>query len=171
MSFKRYIVEDLVEPELAVEYPPPPESDEPQVHERYRRACKERVIEALAALFDRSGQIRNLSKFTREFKQRENASTSAIGGGIAIPHLRSMQPRRLVVAVARSTPGLEYLAPDEKPVHLFFCLTAPPYDDRLYLRFHRWVAAELIAETWLIEALMQATSAHEMVKILRGLYY
>lgn len=174
MPFKRYITDSMVEPNLSVKTPSeavdngePP--DKQLMH--YRRACKEGAIEALVDLLARSGQIRNVSKFAREFKMRENASTSAIGNGIAIPHLRSMQPRRLVVAVARSPEGIEFLSPDDRPVHLFFCLTTPPYDDKVYLRFHKWVATEIMSEGWLIGALMQAATPHDMVKVLRGLYY
>jgi len=172
MPFKRYIVEEMVEPELKVEYPPEPGEDaSPGELAAHKRAMKERVIEALVDLMAKSGEIRNRSKFVKEFVRREEASTSAIGNGVALPHLRSMRPRKLVVAVARSTAGVEYNSPDGKPVKLFFCITAPPYDDNVYLRFYKWVATELMSEQWLMEALMEAKDAHEMVRILRGLYY
>ncbi len=172
MPFRRYIVEEMVEADLVVETPPEPGIDaEEWAWKQHRRQAKGKVIEALAQLMARSGEIRNVTKFIREMCQRENASTSAIGGGVALPHLRSMRPRELVVAVARSKEGVEFEAPDGKPVHLFFCVTAPPYDDTVYLRFYKWVATELLQEPWLKDALLSAANAHEMVKILRGLYY
>jgi len=172
MPFKRYILEDMVEANLKVELPPMPEADaEPANWELYRRHAKENAVEALVKLMARSGEIRNETRFIKEMVQREQASSSAIGGGVALPHLRSMRPRKLVVAVARSIEGLEYDAPDGKPVNLFFCITAPPYDDKAYLRFYKWVGTELLSEPWLKEALMTAADSHEMVRILRGLYY
>ena len=63
MPFKRYIVEEMVEPDLEVDLPPPPRDNgdglsEEQLDHQYA-VCKERVVEALAGLMARSGQIRN----------------------------------------------------------------------------------------------------------------
>lgn len=141
---------------------PPPEAES-----GWKR--KEAAVREIAGLFDRSGQVRNLSKFTRDLLDRERKSTTALGGGLAIPHVRSMQPRRLVVAVARSREGVEYLAEDGSLTHVFFALAAPPYDDSDYWKLYRWVARAFAEEEWLVEAILEAASADEMVKIMRGL--
>ncbi|MBN1808766.1 MAG: PTS sugar transporter subunit IIA [Planctomycetes bacterium] len=172
MPFKRYIVEDMVDADLKVDLPagPPPDAGDEELA-LFRKQAKEKTVEALADLMASSGQIRNPTRFRRELLQRENASSSAIGKGIALPHLRSMRPRRLVIAIARSKTGLEFDAPDGEPVQLFFCITAPPYDDNVYLRYYKWVTTELLAEQWLKDALLAASNSHEMVGIIRGLYY
>lgn len=57
---------------------------------------------------------------------RENLGSTAVGGGIAIPHCRSVVVSKLLVAIGRTEKGIEYDAPDGKKVSLFFLIVAPP---------------------------------------------
>ncbi len=59
------------------------------------------------------------------------ARTSArpgIGRGIAIPHCRSLVVNKLRVAFGRKKDGVDFKAIDEKPVHFFFLIVAPPLE-------------------------------------------
>jgi mannitol/fructose-specific phosphotransferase system IIA component (Ntr-type) len=80
-----------------------------------------------------------------------------------------MQPKRLVVAVARSRVGAEYLAGDGGPVHVFFCIACPTYDDADYWRLYRWAAATFGQESWLVQAILDAPDEHEIVGLMKGL--
>ena len=57
--------------------------------------------------------------------EREELSTTGIGGGIAVPHCKTPQAGKLVMAVGISKEGIEFQALDHNPVHLFFLLLAP----------------------------------------------
>ena len=61
-------------------------------------------------------------------KRRENLGSTGIGRGIAIPHCRSLVVQRLRVAFARKPDGVDFKAIDEKPVHNFFLIVAPPLE-------------------------------------------
>ena len=61
-------------------------------------------------------------------KRRENLGSTGIGRGIAIPHCRSLVVNRLRVAFGRKTAGVDFKAIDEKPVHFFFLIVAPPLE-------------------------------------------
>lgn len=61
-------------------------------------------------------------------KRRENLGSTGIGRGIAIPHCRSLVVNRLRVAFGRKREGLDFKAIDEKPVHFFFMIVAPPLE-------------------------------------------
>jgi mannitol/fructose-specific phosphotransferase system IIA component (Ntr-type) len=61
-------------------------------------------------------------------KRRENLGSTGIGRGIAIPHCRSLVVQRLRVAFARKRDGVDFKAIDEKPVHNFFLIVAPPLE-------------------------------------------
>ena len=61
-------------------------------------------------------------------KRRENLGSTGIGRGIAIPHCRSLVVNKLRVAFGRKTEGLDFKAIDEKPVHFFFLIVAPPLE-------------------------------------------
>ena len=61
-------------------------------------------------------------------KRRENLGSTGIGRGIAIPHCRSLVVSKLRVAFGRKTAGVDFKAIDEKPVHFFFLIVAPPLE-------------------------------------------
>jgi PTS system nitrogen regulatory IIA component len=61
-------------------------------------------------------------------KRRENLGSTGIGRGIAIPHCRSLVVSKLRVAFGRKTAGVDFKAIDEKVVHFFFLIVAPPLE-------------------------------------------
>ena len=61
-------------------------------------------------------------------KRRENLGSTGIGQGIAIPHCRSLVVNRLRVAFGRKPAGVDFKAIDDKPVHHFFLIVAPPLE-------------------------------------------
>ncbi len=61
-------------------------------------------------------------------KRRENLGSTGIGRSIAIPHCRSLVVNRLRVAFGRKSAGVDFKAIDEKPVHFFFLIVAPPLE-------------------------------------------
>ncbi len=61
-------------------------------------------------------------------KRRENLGSTGMGRGIAIPHCRSMVVSRLRVAFGRKKAGVDFRALDDKPVHFFFLIVAPPLE-------------------------------------------
>jgi mannitol/fructose-specific phosphotransferase system IIA component (Ntr-type) len=143
--------------------------DPPEVDERIRWQRKEAVVRELAQLFDASGEVRNLSKFTKDLMDRERKSTTAVGGGLAIPHVRSMQPRRLIVCLARTEVGAEYLCEDGSPVHVILGIAAPTYDDADYWKLYRWLAQTFNQESWLVGAIRDAEDENEIVHLLKKL--
>jgi mannitol/fructose-specific phosphotransferase system IIA component (Ntr-type) len=61
-------------------------------------------------------------------KRRENLGSTGFGRGIAIPHCRSLVVSKLRVAFGRKREGIDFKAIDEKPVHFFFLIVAPPLE-------------------------------------------
>jgi len=56
---------------------------------------------------------------------REQLGTTAMGEGIAVPHARLDGLRQPVVALGLSPEGIEFDAPDHKPVHICFLIVTP----------------------------------------------
>jgi PTS system fructose-specific IIC component len=146
-----------------------PSPEPPVLNDHIRAMRKEAVIREIAALFDASGEIRNLSKFTKDLIDREKKSSTSVGGGLAIPHVRSMQPRKLVVVLARSRVGAEYLSDDGSLVHVFLGIAAPSYDDAEYWKLYRQLAANFGQEPWLMPAILDAQTEDEIVHLIKGL--
>ena len=171
MSLGRLFREELVRLELESGPEPLAEGVEPTpaALEKARWRFKERVCAELVALFAVSGEVRNEHKFLVDLINREKKASTAIGDGLAVPHVRSLQPRKLVVCFARSTAGVEYDSPDGRPVQLFFGVAAPSYDDAVYLRLYKWLAGAFLREDWLRGALMAAETPGDAVRILKSL--
>jgi mannitol/fructose-specific phosphotransferase system IIA component (Ntr-type) len=71
---------------------------------------------------------KNQAVLFKMLKRRENLGSTGIGRGIAIPHCRSLVVSNLRVAFGRKKTGLDFKAIDEKPVHFFFLIVAPPLE-------------------------------------------
>ena len=71
---------------------------------------------------------KNEAMLFKMLKRRENLGSTGIGRGIAIPHCRSLVVNKLRVAFGRKKEGLDFRAIDEKPVHFFFLIVAPPLE-------------------------------------------
>src|SRR2546426_2290396 len=61
-------------------------------------------------------------------RRRETLGSTGIGQGIAIPHCRSLVVTRLRVAFGRKLEGIDFKAIDDRPVHYFFLIVAPPLE-------------------------------------------
>ena len=71
---------------------------------------------------------KNEGMLFKMLKRRENLGSTGIGRGIAIPHCRSLVVNKLRVAFGRKKEGVDFKAIDEKPVHFFFLIVAPPLE-------------------------------------------
>jgi len=92
------------------------------------------VIKELVELLDKEGYLTDADAFLKAVLEREKAGSTGIGKGIAIPHSRTAAVREVVIAVGRSTAGIEFEALDGKPVHLVFLIAAPAESGGLYLK-------------------------------------
>jgi len=61
-------------------------------------------------------------------KRRETLGSTGIGQNIAIPHCLSLVVSKLRVAFGRKLEGVDFKAIDDKPVHYFFLIVAPPLE-------------------------------------------
>ena len=72
---------------------------------------------------------------------------TATGHEIAVPHARIPGLRRAVWTFGRSVPGVEWNAPDGRPVHLVFLILTPEREEGLQLQILAALAQALIDES------------------------
>jgi PTS system nitrogen regulatory IIA component len=102
----------------------------------------------------------------RELKSREEMLSTAIGNGIAIPHPRNPSSnlfKKLNVIIARLKKGVDFYAPDNEKVHLFFMTCAPNVVAHLKLLAK---IAKLLHTKDIFQKFMNATSKTEIIRIL-----
>jgi len=100
-------------------------------------------------------------------KRRENLGSTGFGGGVAIPHCRSLVVKRLRVAFGRKPAGLEFDALDDKPVHHMFLIVAPPLEvtNPQYLPVLGKIA-QFCKDADVLERLAGLDTADEFLKLL-----
>jgi len=127
---------------------------------------KEAILKELVDLLEISGKVGNKRKLLLDLINREKKATTGIGHGIALPHVRTMQAKEFIIGLARSREGYDYDSLDKEPVHLFFVMAAPPYDDALYLKVFK-ALAEILRFDYFREELLNASSEYEIIRAVK----
>jgi mannitol/fructose-specific phosphotransferase system IIA component (Ntr-type) len=70
----------------------------------------------------------------------DSCSTTGIGRGLAIPHVRYDELSDLILAVGRSDNGIDFASVDGAPVSLVFLILSPESHQEDYLAALRWVS-------------------------------
>lgn len=102
--------------------------------EEFEAHSKKEVIKEIAKCLEKHNRIFKADIVVDLLEKREQLGTTAIGKGIAIPHCRSIATEKLTVVVGIKSQGIDFGAPDQIPVRLFFVIIAPPQDPN-YLPF------------------------------------
>jgi len=153
VNLGRWISEERVDLELDAAF----DAERPATHEA--------VVTHMARLLETSPDVVNASKLRTDLVLRERRAPSLPGQGVALPHVRTLQARRLVLAVAVSRAGLALGAPDGVPIRLVLALVGPPYDDKSYLQAYRSLGEKLQRPGWIAEV-SGATARGEVVRAL-----
>ncbi len=99
--------------------------------------------------------------------RREQEFGTAIGSGVAIPHVRLDNLRNPILAYAHSSEGLDWNAPDAEPVHhVFFFASAAGAED-LHVQILAQIARTM-ARPEIRRQLAQAPDAHSLFVALRN---
>jgi mannitol/fructose-specific phosphotransferase system IIA component (Ntr-type) len=146
----------------------PPEMPENGSRKKWVFDVKETLLSELLEVLDPTGKIGNRHKLLKDFINRERKASTGIGRGFAIPHIRSMQAKEFMIGFGRSRSGYEFDALDRKPVHFFFVMAAPPYDDSLYLKVFKAIS-ELVSFDGFADQLMAAEEPFDIIKSIRAL--
>ncbi len=164
MEISRHLKTDLIKLELETRIEPDPETGE--LTKRLLREGKVQLLTEMVRLMEENGRVGNPTKLINDLYNREKKASTAIGHGIAVPHVRTYQAKEFIIAIGRSTDGIEFDAPDHEPVHLFFCMAAPQYDDKLYLQVFKALAENLRFD-YFREQLLAAQEGYDIIRAFK----
>jgi PTS system nitrogen regulatory IIA component len=128
---------------------------------------KDSTLRELVALVEKTGLVLNAQELVEAVLHREELHSTAMENGIAIPHPRRPLPYALtepVLAVARTTGGIAFGAPDGRLTDLFF-LTASQ-DDRHHLHILARLCRMLYDEEFVV-SLREAATPREMIELMQ----
>jgi len=127
---------------------------------------RDEVLCELAEVAQKAGIIDPDKNLFEELKDREEMLSTALGNGIAIPHPRHPSSdlfKKSNVIIARSKQGVDFHAPDNKKVHLFFMTCAPNIVAHLKLLAK---ITKLFRTKNIFQNFMSATSKPSVFRIL-----
>ncbi len=87
---------------------------------------KKDAIEELVTVLHEAGKIGDVKNLLNELLAREEAVSTGIGQGVAIPHYMGIHgPDDTHIVFGRKQEGIPFDALDNKPVTLFFLIAGP----------------------------------------------
>jgi PTS system nitrogen regulatory IIA component len=107
-------------------------------------ATKRDALFSLADNLSEVPQVKNRQELIEEILRREELMSTAIGRGIAIPHVRLASVTDLVVSVGISKTDIVDFQPlDDEPVRLLFMIAAAYNQHAYYLQTLSFFSARL----------------------------
>lgn len=104
--------------------------------------------------------------FIEAVHQREQVGSTAIGGGVAIPHARLRGLDACRIAIGRCPAGIDFAAPDRQPVHLLVMLATRDSDHLEHLRLLATLAA-LLRQEAAVRRVLDASGPMAVLAALR----
>jgi len=127
---------------------------------------KKDVLLALAENLADAPQVKNRQELSMEILKREELMSTAIGCGIAIPHVRLSSVTDLIVSVGISRTAIVDFNPlDDEPVRLVFMITAAQNQHTYYLQTLSWFSSRLKNKE-LRDSLLGAQTSQEVYDLL-----
>ncbi len=128
---------------------------------------KKEVIAEMVDILNTSGKLNDKNLYLQDVIKREEAISTGIGNGIAIPHGKSTAVNEASLALGISRQGIDFDSLDEEPVHIIFLIAAPENADDLHLKILSQLSRKLMHEEFR-NALKSAKSNEEIINILNN---
>lgn len=142
-GISRFSAEELVVADLGVE-------------------TKAEAITALASLMEKNGFIKNADSLVTAALDREAMLSTAVGNGLAFPHVRGVEGGGLTIALGISRKGIDW---DGEKVHVVFLSAIPVAVSAFYLRLMSGLV-QAYSKKDNIDALLEATDQATLWKAL-----
>lgn len=129
-------------------------------------STKRDALVALAGTLSTAPQIKNSQELETEILKREELMSTAIGRGIAIPHVRLSSVTDLVMAVGICKSDIiDFQSIDDEPVRILFMIAAAYNQHAYYLQTLSFISTKLKNKE-LREKLLKVTEPVEAYNLL-----
>lgn len=130
-----------------------------------KKTTKYDVLDTLIDAMKKNSAITNPDLFRKAVFDREEITSTGIGGGIAIPHVRMEEVKETTIGIAIVPEGVDFDAIDNQPVHLIVLFATPKNKDKEYLQLVAKVMQALRDES-LYQRLLKCQSPHQVALCL-----
>ena len=128
--------------------------------------ARDDILTRLVAIAAGAGFVRDPKAVTAALLARETVCSTAIGGGLAFPHTRTLSEREVtkpVIVIGRAVDGVDFSAMDREATYLVVMVCAPNPD--LQMRLMGRLSC-LMQRPETVSSLRTADTGDEMVRIL-----
>jgi nitrogen PTS system EIIA component len=104
----------------------------PELNSIERDGAISELVEALG----KAGRLGNASpaEIAKAVIKRENEASTGLGRGVAVPHVKHPKVKEAVVAIGRSSNGIDFVSLDKQPVYSVILLVSPTDDADKHLQ-------------------------------------
>lgn len=127
---------------------------------------KEDAIREIAKLTENAPEVVDFKHFLQDVFEREKLGTTGIGDEIAIPHARTDAVNQLIIAIGRSTHGVEFESLDGRKAKLLFLMGTPKGSLSYYLKMLAQLT-RLLKNDPFREKLLEAEDGEAVVKLFK----
>jgi mannitol/fructose-specific phosphotransferase system IIA component (Ntr-type) len=125
------------------------------------------VLHTLAEHLQARGVVASGDEVERALQRREEAHTTAMGHGMALPHATIAGLPRPVLLVALAPEAIRFGPQDADPVKVFFVLLSPPGREGEHIKLLARIC-RLVRHPGFVDELADAGSGEEAVSVIRG---
>jgi fructose-specific phosphotransferase system IIA component len=128
---------------------------------------REDVLREIVGFLKKRNRIDKEKDLYEKLIQREKLGSTAIGGGVAIPHCKMKGIKDPVVMLAISKNGVNFHSLDGKPSHLIFLVASSPDNPSLNLQILAAIAHLVRKANSLLKKILEAENVPEILDIIR----
>jgi len=129
---------------------------------------KKEALLSLAESLAAAPQVKNKQELSTEILKREELMSTAIGRGLAIPHIRLSSITDLIVSVGISKVDITDFQPlDDQPVRLIIMIAAAQSQHAYYLQTLSWFSSRLKNQE-LRDSILKTTAPQQAYDLLTG---
>lgn len=113
------------------------------VIENLTGADKASIVDELVGRLAELGVIESKDDAAKRVMEREELASTALGDGVAIPHARLDVGKKPAIVIGRHREGVDFGAPDGRPVHIFALVVWAPEQAGLFNRLFAGLVSRL----------------------------
>jgi len=126
----------------------------------------EGVLKEMVGFLKKRNKVVKEKELYEKLSQREKLGSTAIGGGVAIPHCKLKEAKNPIVMLAISKKGVDFHSLDGKPSHIFFLVVSSPDNPSLNLQILAAIAHLVRKSNSLLKKILEAENISMIMDVI-----
>jgi len=128
---------------------------------------REDIIKEMVHFIKKRNKINKEKDLYEKLLQREKLGSTAIGGGVAIPHCKIKGLKEPIVMLAVSFNGVNFYSLDGKPSYIFFLVVSSPDNPSVNLQILAAIAHLVRKSNSLLKKILEAKIPSSILDVIR----